>query len=328
MQYDVFNGDADGICALHQLRLADPIPEAHLITGVKRDITLLAQIPPKPASSITVLDVSLDSNRPFLTKLLQAEHEILYIDHHYAGDIPQEANLRTHINPSATTCTSFLVNSILKGRYRKWAICGAYGDNLHEQAREVASQLSLTEDDLSKLQEIGELLNYNGYGTTLEDLHFHPASLYRSLRGFEDPLDYFAENNTLTVLRDGFNEDMAKALALKETSTKNGNRVYYFPETPWARRISGVFSNLKATERTDIAHAVIIARSDATYRISVRAPLTNRRDADTLCRRFPTGGGRAAAAGINALPSALLEDFLAAFNTMYPKKSKQYHLKK
>lgn len=23
--YDVFNGDADGLCALHQLRLADPV---------------------------------------------------------------------------------------------------------------------------------------------------------------------------------------------------------------------------------------------------------------------------------------------------------------
>ncbi|RUM38930.1 MAG: acetyltransferase, partial [Desulfobulbus sp.] len=39
--YDVFNGDADGICALHQLRLHDPRPDAHLVTGVKRDICLL-----------------------------------------------------------------------------------------------------------------------------------------------------------------------------------------------------------------------------------------------------------------------------------------------
>jgi len=38
MKYiDVFNGDADGICALHQLRLAEPV-ESTLVTGVKRDI--------------------------------------------------------------------------------------------------------------------------------------------------------------------------------------------------------------------------------------------------------------------------------------------------
>ena len=39
--YDVFNGDADGICALTQLRLAEPRPTATLVTGVKRDIDLL-----------------------------------------------------------------------------------------------------------------------------------------------------------------------------------------------------------------------------------------------------------------------------------------------
>ena len=41
--YDVFNGDADGICALQQLRLNDPI-ESKLITGVKRDIQLLDHV--------------------------------------------------------------------------------------------------------------------------------------------------------------------------------------------------------------------------------------------------------------------------------------------
>ncbi|HTN65634.1 MAG TPA: acetyltransferase, partial [Burkholderiaceae bacterium] len=32
--FDVFNGDADGLCALHQLRLAAPL-DAVLITGIK-----------------------------------------------------------------------------------------------------------------------------------------------------------------------------------------------------------------------------------------------------------------------------------------------------
>ena len=32
--YDIFNGDADGICALHQLRLQDPRP-TQLVTGAK-----------------------------------------------------------------------------------------------------------------------------------------------------------------------------------------------------------------------------------------------------------------------------------------------------
>jgi hypothetical protein len=318
MQYDVFNGDADGICALHQLRLDKPSLDAQLVTGVKRDIVLLAQIADLADASITVLDISLNSNRPFIEKLLQAGNRILYIDHHYAGVIPEDENLCAHIDPSAHQCTSLVVNTLLHGRYGKWGICGAFGDNLHEQARKIASALCLTNNELTKLQEIGELFNYNGYGATLEDLYFHPTFLYHAVQDFKDPLDFYATSATLAVLREGFNQDMARAQASKEIITAQGNRIYFFPEAPWARRISGVFSNRKSTERGDMAHAVIVENSGTTYQISVRAPLTNRREADTLCRLFPTGGGRAAAAGINALPADMLDDFLSAFDRMYP----------
>ena len=71
MYIDVFNGDADGICALHQLRLADPRPDARLVTGVKRDIRLLQQLAGIRNAHITVLDVSLDSNRDSLISLLK-----------------------------------------------------------------------------------------------------------------------------------------------------------------------------------------------------------------------------------------------------------------
>jgi len=82
--YDVFNGDADGICALHQLRLAEPC-DSVLITGVKRDIDLVKQIPVN-ASGATVLDVSMDKNRNALLPLLEAGVSVSYYDHHYAGD--------------------------------------------------------------------------------------------------------------------------------------------------------------------------------------------------------------------------------------------------
>ncbi len=41
--YDIFNGDADGICALHQLRLEEPRASV-LVTGVKRDVRLLDRV--------------------------------------------------------------------------------------------------------------------------------------------------------------------------------------------------------------------------------------------------------------------------------------------
>ncbi|MFZ8890176.1 MAG: DHH family phosphoesterase, partial [Pseudomonadales bacterium] len=70
-RYDVFNGDADGICALLQLRLAMPA-ESTLITGVKRDIDLLKQVAAGPGDEITVLDVSMDTNRAALDAALAA----------------------------------------------------------------------------------------------------------------------------------------------------------------------------------------------------------------------------------------------------------------
>ena len=66
-QIDVFNGDADGICALLQLRLADPA-EATLVTGVKRDIQLLDKVKATRNDHVTVLDISMKKNLSRLCK--------------------------------------------------------------------------------------------------------------------------------------------------------------------------------------------------------------------------------------------------------------------
>ena len=54
---DVFNGDADGVCALHQLRLHNP-QESRLVTGVKRDTLLLKRVISVRNSVLTVLNIS------------------------------------------------------------------------------------------------------------------------------------------------------------------------------------------------------------------------------------------------------------------------------
>src|SRR5450755_1583072 len=88
MRYiDVFNGDADGICALQQLRLADPV-DSTLVTGLKRDIALLDPVRAGDGDLVTVLDVSLDRNRAALERLLEAGAVVHYFDHHFAGDTP------------------------------------------------------------------------------------------------------------------------------------------------------------------------------------------------------------------------------------------------
>jgi hypothetical protein len=71
--------------------------------------------------------------------------------------------------------------------------------------------------------------------------------------------------------------------------------------------------NEKARQDQGRAHALLVENSDGSLLVSVRAPLLGRTGADELCRAFPTGGGRPAAAGINSLPPARLTEFLNLF---------------
>ena len=317
MHFDVFNGDADGILALHQFRLHTPEPDATLVTGVKRDIKLLMNIQDAQNSNITVFDISLDSNRDTLLALLNQNNKITYIDHHFAGNIPETPSLIPHIDPAPTVCTSLIVDKLLGGQYRSWAVAAAFGDNLHDSAQEAAASLALSPEELSQLRELGELLNYNGYGAKISDLHFAPDDLYRAIHPYDDPFSFLADSPDLATLRQGFKEDMDLAMEQQEMDPGKKNRVYTFPNAPWARRVAGVFANLRAREKKDAAHALIVENDDSSLRISVRAPLNNRRDADTLCIAFPTGGGRTAAAGINKLPAQMLEDFLDRFHATF-----------
>ena len=317
MYIDVFNGDADGICALHQLRLADPRPDARLVTGVKRDIHLLQQLVGIRNAHITVLDVSLDINRKSLISLLEAGCKVLYLDHHFSGEIPDFQNLKTHTESNPDTCTSLIADHMLNGQYRDWAVVGAFGDNLHQSAYQAAAELPLTDSSIAKLKELGELLNYNGYGLSVADLFFPPQDLYRAISSFSDPLIFLEQSRVIPKLRKGFHDDMQQASAYKPVRKTEIGRIYELPPEPWARRVSGVFSNLKAQEEPALAHGLLTRNLDGTYRVNVRAPLINKQGADILCRGFATGGGRAAAAGVNSLPPEQLDLFFKTFEEVF-----------
>jgi len=316
MIYDVFNGDADGLCALHQLRLAVPV-SSELVTGVKRDINLLKRVDAKAGDEIIVLDVSLDKNREGLLKALDAGAKVRYFDHHFAGDIPEHDHLEAHINTDANVCTSLLVNGYLKSAYLPWAVVAAFGDNLFDSARNAAAPLNLNEKQLSQLEHLGTQLNYNGYGVTLDDLYFDPKDLYQQMQPFENPFDFIAQSPAYQVLSDGYADDMVKAEVSESLFLDDKVAAFMMPDKAWSRRVSGVYGNALARIYEDRAHALVTVMDNGNYRVSVRAPMTNKTGADELCMSFPTGGGRKAAAGINDLPKAMLDDFIAAFKDKY-----------
>lgn len=320
MHYDVFNGDADGIIALLQLRLASP-KESILISGVKRDIDLLAQVDVNKASSVTVLDISLEKNKLALDNLLNAGIDVFYVDHHRTGVIPDSSKLTTILDTDANTCTSLLINNHLNGRYSDWAIAAAFGDNMQASAIELAEEKGLSKLQQGQLNELGTYINYNGYGQHLNDLHFNPADLFKSLLAFPDPFQLINQKESLfSQLKEAYLADMAKAKESSVLSDCGTVKTVILKNAPWSRRVSGVFGNALANESPNKAHIVVTLLTNTKpeqqdndnkrYTVSLRAPLNNKQGAGDLCAMFATGGGRAAAGGINDLPHKSLDKFI------------------
>lgn len=314
--YDVFNGDADGICALQQLRLQSP-RESVLVSGLKRDINLLARVSATSGDAITVLDVSLDKNRSALRSALANGASVFYADHHYAGEIPQHGLLEAHINLAADTCTSLIINQYLDNAHASWAVVGAFGDNFDQPASALGHSVGLAQDELDTLQQLGICLNYNGYGFELDDLMFHPIALYKMLHPYADPLEFVTHEPAYQALLEQYQTDMQRAASLDAESKNDFSAIYLLPNQSWAKRIVGVLGNDLAKQFPERAHALLVDMGEAGYRVSVRAPYHRKQGADTLCRQFPGGGGRSAAAGINQLAHDLLPEFEAKFSSAY-----------
>ncbi|PCJ30887.1 MAG: acetyltransferase [Gammaproteobacteria bacterium] len=318
MEYiDVFNGDADGLCALVQLRLAQP-RQAQLVTGIKRDINLLKNIEANNNVHITVLDISLAKNNQDVLRLLAEGASIDYIDHHQPGEIIKHEKLSIAIEVEANTCTSLIVDKRLNGQYREWAITAAFGDNLLDKAMVLGWKLGLSEPELTLLKQLGILLNYNGYGASISDLFFDPADLFQKMKKFDSPFEFIVnERETFAILERGYRQDMALAKKAQLTHQTKYSVVIIFPNEAWARRVSGVYGNELANGYPDRAHAVVTRQEKGGYTVSVRAPLNRKQGADELVSQFPTGGGRKAAAGINHLPEEMLEAFILAFEVKF-----------
>jgi hypothetical protein len=308
--YDVFNGDADGICALLQLRFAEP-REAQLVTGVKREIDLLNRVYPAADDRITVLDISLDKNREGLNRALDVGAQVFYVDHHFAGAVPASASLKSLINEAPDVCTSVLIDHYLRGAYREWAVVGTFGDNLKHTANGLIKNLHFSAEQVTLLENLGIYINYNGYGANLEELHFAPDQLYRLLSQYRSPFDFVADNSAdFQKLEQGYHQDIEAAQSTVALVASDEIAAFVLPNEPWARRVSGVFSNQLANDNPQRGHAVLTVKPNGNYLVSVRAPLNNKKGAAALCMQFPTGGGREAAAGINDLPADMLAKFL------------------
>ncbi|WP_083684579.1 hypothetical protein [Massilia putida] len=310
-RFDVFNGDADGICAQHQWRLAHP-GESTLVTGVKRDVALLERIACGAGAEVTVFDIAIDANAAPLRRLLDAGAHVTWFDHHSARQAFAHPRLCVYWDDAPTVCTSLLVDRHLAGRYRPWAIAAAFGDNLAGPARSLAQAMGWCEAQIAAIAELGTVLNYNAYGECVDDLHLAPDALYLALRPYADPFEFIDASDQYRMLVEGYRDDAARMDDLRPYAQWPCGAVYVLPDACWSRRVSGTFANRLAATGGESAFAVLTPCPDGTYVVSVRSGEPATHAAHVLCERF-AGGGRRAAAGINRLPAADVDRFVHAF---------------
>lgn len=310
-RFDVCNGDADGLCAVVQWRLHEPA-EALLFTGLKREIELLARVPAGAGDEVLVCDLSMQRNRAALLRLLECGARVRYFDHHAVDDVPSHPALQAHIDLASGVCTSALVDRHLGGRFRAWAVVGAFGDNLHVLARQLAGQLGLSAGACERLRALGEAINYNAYGDDERDVHIAPARLYPMLARYRDPLAFLEHESVAAEIDALRRDDLAQAALQRPHWNDAAGAIYLLPDAPWSRRVIGSFANVLAMAEPRRAHAVARPGAGGDLVVSVRAPIEAPQGAGALCRRFD-GAGRATAGGIDRLPPDELGHFVREF---------------
>ncbi len=286
MRWFAYNGDADGICSMVQWGLVHGV-EGKRITGVKRDIVLLDRIHPSEDDEVIVMDISLARNHSMAQKLAQGGADITWFDHHLAGDKIESIN--AYIDTSDNVCTARIVEQYL-GVESNWAQVALHGDGLSKHS------------SIPEYKELGELLNYNGYGADLTDLHFHPDELMMLCLESKTP-EQFMQSPAFAKLKQGFDYDISNAESITEQ-----DGFFLLPNEAWARRVVGVMAH-RINEKGAGPHVIAIDKG-STFQISMRGQT----GIGELCAMFG-GGGRATAGGIDNLPKAEITALMNEVNS-------------
>lgn len=204
-----------------------------------------------------------------------------------------------------------IVDAQLGGRFRRWAVAGAFGDNLAGCARRLANDRGLSFADTTRLQELGENVNHNAYGDDEHDVLVPPCGLYAAISKHEDPLEFVDACAELALMAHARQQDMERACATCPFVMTAHAAIYKLPHAPWASRVRGMFANWLAMTAPDRANIVAKHEKDGARHVSVRAPLSAPHGGDRLCRRFG-GDGRAGAAAISNLPDHRFDAFITA----------------
>ncbi len=155
-------------------------------------------------------------------------------------------------------------------------------------------------------------MNYNAYGSSVDDLHFLLAEILEQMKPYADPLVFLQGENIIDELEQGHQADFQK-IEQAEWLTPN---IVRLPDEKWTRRVVGDYAYRLVREEPDKDFAVLLTMGE-NYQVSIRSSAKNNKNAGEFCLQFPTGGGRVSAAGINTLPKKALSIFIDRFNAFF-----------
>ena len=103
-------------------------------------------MPAEAGDEVLVCDLSMQRNHSALLHLLRGGREWCATSTiTRSTQVPQHAALEACIDFDPRVCTSLLIDRLLHGRFRAWALVGAYGDNLTHVADALAADMGLDE---------------------------------------------------------------------------------------------------------------------------------------------------------------------------------------
>lgn len=317
VHFDVFRADADGICALQQLRLARP--HAAVIVGGRRDEAgLLDKVRPRRGDTATVLGLPLEGSGAAVQHLLDAGVAVSWFDHRPPARPLRHPLLRATLDPAPGACTSAIVDAWLSGRFRAWAAVGAFGAGLDDTGRTLAKSAGCgSDEDVRRLRQLAQALDYDANGECEADVLVRPPTLVAGMRGHEDPLAFLRDADLPRLLAAHRTDDLRLARATSPHTSGRDGVVYVLPDGGWSRRVHGVFADELAQREPERAH-VVMAPAVGALAVSVRAPHAWPFGAGDLCRRFGGSGderaGRIARLHVPDL-GAFVGAFLRAFDS-------------
>lgn len=267
---DVCIGDANGLCSLLQWRLHQP-KQSSTLALLGHESRLDGLVHSRAGGDVLLCEIPMQANRSTLMQLLDSGAQIQYLSHQIGDEPLWHPQLQYIEDAPQDRCTSLMVDRILDGRYRQWALVGAYGKHCNAQADKLAASNGLSAHARTQLRELGELINYNACSVDGKNACIPAVELYSVMSGYQQAMDFLQSEPVVGELESVRREDLARAVQIAPYWQDAHASVYVLPNAPWAHRVASGFGKHISAKEPTRAHAFLRPAANGSFMTRVHA---------------------------------------------------------